>query len=242
MLICCILFLGPLYVFLTRQVDFSTTWQHAFRGSAHIAPLPQDHPEALVQVYAARAFNWRGLFADHVWIAIKPEQAKEYTTYQVIGWYLLYGKSVLVVNKDLPDRYWFGNKPKLVLSISGNQAKDLIPQIESAVRSYPYSDRYVVWPGPNSNTFIAYVARQVPALGLALPPSALGQDFLGFQFFAKVPSGSGYQFSLGGVLGLTIALKEGVRFNFLGLTIGINLMPFGLILPAIGVIPIFSLG
>ncbi|MCD6048239.1 MAG: hypothetical protein K0S08_1886 [Gammaproteobacteria bacterium] len=228
--------LGPLYILLTQQVDFSTTWQRAFRGSAHIAPLPQDHPGALVQVYAARAFNWRGLFSDHVWIAIKPEHAKQYTTFQVIGWYLFYGKSSLVVNKDLPDRYWFGNKPRLILSVSGEQAKALIPQIENAVKSYPYSDRYIVWPGPNSNTFIAYVARQVPALGLVLPPSALGQDFLGTRIFAKAPSGTGYQFSLAGVLGITLALKEGLRFNMFGLNFGISFMPVGIILPSIGVV------
>ena len=32
--------------------------------------------------------------------------------------------------------------------------------------SYPYSQRYFVWPGPNSNTFVAWVLRRA---GVAQP-------------------------------------------------------------------------
>jgi hypothetical protein len=30
------------------------------------------HRDAVVQVYASRTFGWRGAFADHTWIAVKP--------------------------------------------------------------------------------------------------------------------------------------------------------------------------
>jgi hypothetical protein len=34
-----------------------------------------------------------------------------------------------------------------------------------------------VFPGPNSNTFVAWIGLQVPQLGLELPFSAIGSGF-----------------------------------------------------------------
>ena len=53
----------------------------------------------------------------------------------------------------------------------------MIPRIEAAVQAYPFADRYRSYPGPNSNTFTAHVARSVPELGLDLPPTAIGKDY-----------------------------------------------------------------
>ena len=54
--------------------------------SAGIAPDPQVTQAAVLQVYAAGVYGWRGLVADHTWIAAKPSEASDYTVYQVIGW------------------------------------------------------------------------------------------------------------------------------------------------------------
>ena len=50
----------------------------------------------------------------------------------------------------------------------------------------------------------------------------------------KAPSGTGYQLSLGGVVGLTIAMEEGFEINLLGLTFGLDATPPALKLPGIG--------
>jgi hypothetical protein len=50
----------------------SGDWATASRQSAGIAPDPALTREAVVQVYGARAFRWRGAFAVHTWIAVKP--------------------------------------------------------------------------------------------------------------------------------------------------------------------------
>jgi hypothetical protein len=92
----------------------------------------------------------------------------------------------------------------------------------------------VIWPGPNSNTFVAFVARQVPELALDLPPTAIGKDYLGPSLVARAASGTGYQFSLFGLLGLTLAKEEGLEFNLLGLTFGIDAAEPALKLPMIG--------
>jgi len=49
--------------------------------------------------------------------------------------------------------------------------------VDRAARAYPWADTYKAFPGPNSNTFTAWVARQVPELGLSLPFSAIGSGY-----------------------------------------------------------------
>ncbi|MEW4983020.1 MAG: DUF3750 domain-containing protein [Cycloclasticus sp.] len=148
------------------------------RHSANIAPLPSETSEAVLQVYAADAYGWRGIFAIHTWIAIKPAGAHTYTTYQVFGWNQRRNRPVLVVTEDIPDRFWFGSDPKLLADYRGEQASQLIPKVEQAVKSYPFPNEYTLWPGPNSNSFTAWISLEVPELGLKLPFSAIGKDWM----------------------------------------------------------------
>ncbi len=53
----------------------------------------------------------------------------------------------------------------------------LIDAVDLAARSYPWASEYRVFPGPNSNTFVAWIGRQVPELGLDLPFSAIGSGY-----------------------------------------------------------------
>src|SRR3979490_1470788 len=53
---------------------------------AGAAPDPREAPEAVVQVYGARAMGVKGWFAVHTWVAVKPTDATAYTVYEVIGW------------------------------------------------------------------------------------------------------------------------------------------------------------
>lgn len=61
-------------------------WRTASREPAGIAPNPLDFKQAVIEFYAADAFGWRGWFAVHTWVAIKPHNADEYTVYEVLGW------------------------------------------------------------------------------------------------------------------------------------------------------------
>lgn len=227
-----LLFIGPVMAMLLGKVDFRDDYMNADRSSANIAPNPQDHKEAIIQVYSARAFNWRGAFGVHMWISIKAENADNYVVYQVLGWRAYQGLSVVDIREDIPDRNWFNQKPKIILDIRGDKAQKLIAQIDNAAKSYPYFREYGLWPGPNSNSFIAYIARKVPDFALALPSNALGKDFIGQnKFFAVAPSNSGYQFSLFGLFGILIAKKEGIEINLLGLVYGIKFKPFHILFP-----------
>ena len=227
-------FAAPVWVLMTGKIDMKADYRTANRDSAKLAP-PVSEQEAVIQVYAARAFSWRGIFGSHSWIAVKPKSAPEYTVYQIVGWRNWRGLPALHISQDVPDRNWFNETPRVLLDIRGQQAEKLIPRVDAAARSYPYAGPYTLWPGPNSNTFPAYVARTVPELGLALPADALGKDFLGeYRFFAKAPSGTGYQVSLFGVLGVMLAKKEGFEINLLGVVYGIKPDPWRVVLPGMG--------
>ena len=134
-------------------------WRNASSAPVGLAPDPAVVPEPVVQVYAARAWGWRGLFGVHTWIAAKSENARAYTVYEVIGWRLRWNDSALSIRERAPDARWFGNAPELLAEKRGEGAGELIPRIDRAARAYPYAGEYAVWPGPNSNTFTAYVLR-----------------------------------------------------------------------------------
>ncbi|KZN13925.1 lipoprotein [Marinomonas sp. TW1] len=156
----------------------SDGWRTASREPAGIAPSPEVQKNAVIEVYAADAYSWRGWFAVHTWIATKAENADRYKVYEVVGWRLNRGLPALTeYQTPTPDRYWFGAKPEKLLSIQGEQAQALIPQIAQAVKVYPWKNEYKVFPGPNSNTFPAWIGQQVPELGLKLPFSAIGSGY-----------------------------------------------------------------
>ena len=226
---------GPFLAAVTGIADVSGNWRTATRAPAGLAPDPKATPTAVVQVYGARAFGWRGAFAVHTWIAVKRAQDLAFTTHEVIGWRYWRGGTSVVSGTGAPDRHWFGAKPTLYLDRRGPEAKALIDRIEAAVESYPFKESYRTWPGPNSNTFTAWIAREVPELGLELPPTAVGKDYLGATRFAAFsPSGTGVQVSLLGLLGGLAAWDEGLELHVLGMTLGIDPLDLGVKLPGIG--------
>lgn len=226
------LFVVPLAVSIARGMAYDGSWRDAPRHSAGLAPDPTKTQEAVVQIYTARAFSWRGYVATHPWIIVKRAGATSFTRYEVMGWG---GGPSLKVNAALPDGYWFGAAPSIMAEYRGAGVDQLIDRIEAAVASYPFKDRYRSWPGPNSNTFLAHVARQVPELRLDIPANAIGKDYRAWDApVAMAPSGTGVQLSLLGVAGLTVGLEEGIEVNVLGLNLGIDFMRPALRVPGLG--------
>ncbi len=210
-------------------------WRTASRESAKIAPLAHLEPEAQVQIYAAKAFSWRGKFSVHTWLATKEKNADAYLVYQALLWGTYYSGKTIVVEKDLPDRYWYGARPEIIFSATGSKAEEMIPQIYAAVNSYPYSNFYFAYPGPNSNTFISHIMRSVRGFNVCLPSNAIGKDWLCNKgFFAVSESRTGFQFSFYAMLGFTVGLIEGLEFNIIGLSFGIDFLQPALKLPIIG--------
>jgi hypothetical protein len=225
----------PLYAVFSGDVALRRDYRTADRSSAGMAPRAEITPEAVVQVYAARALNWRGIFGVHTWIATKPENAEQYTVHQVIGWRAYRNLPVLFSAPGVPDGRWFGNEPELIADLRGEKAAVAIPKILAAVATYPYANDYQLWPGPNSNTFLAYVGRQVPELQLDLPATAIGKDYpINSSMIDRTPSGTGYQISMLGIFGVAVGREEGVELNLLGLNFGIDFQNPALKLPFVG--------
>lgn len=225
----------PVLMVVSGRILLGQDYRTANRDSAGIAPDPKFTPEAVVEVYAARALDWRGIFAVHTWIATKPENAAVYTVHQVVGWRVRRGLAALFSESGIPDRNWFGSRPELLADVRGPEAARAIEKILKAVETYSYANEYRLWPGPNSNTFTAYVARQVPELRLQLPVTAIGKDFpIDGIPVDRAPSGTGIQFTVYGLLGVIVGIEEGLEFNVAGLGFGLDVKRPALKLPFIG--------
>ena len=200
-------------------------------AAERLAPDPKVVREAVVQIYGARAVGIKGLFGVHTWIAVKPTDALKWTVYEVIGWRLARSGNVVVIRNRQPDA-WYGVEPELYSDKRGEGVDELIARIDKAAHEYPYATAYTLWPGPNSNTFTAWITRAVPELECDLPATAIGKDYLGGAVLSKAPSGAGIQLSLGGLLGVSASAVEGLELNVLGLNFGLG--PNGIKLPMIG--------
>ncbi|WP_419909152.1 DUF3750 domain-containing protein [Hoeflea sp.] len=217
-----------LYAMQDRHVH----WRQADWSSAALAPDPSKVSAAVVQVYAARAYRWRGIFGVHSWIAFKEEGAADYVRYDVMGWGRALRESI-----GPPDGRWAGNTPQILFEARGPGAAEMIPRIRRAVANYPHAENgsYVLWPGPNSNTFIATIARQVPELEVSLPSLAVGKDYApGWVSLMKMPSGTGWQLSFAGYGGAGFAAVEGLELHAFGQTLGIDILRPALKLPGLG--------
>jgi len=229
----------PILTLAFGRVPTTGDWRTASHRPTGLAPDPTIHRDAVVQVYASRAFGWRGAFAVHTWLSAKPAAADQYTRYEVIGWYARSGRSVIsVTNLRAPDGEWYGAAPRLLRDLRGADAEAVIGKLAQAVASYPHAESYHAWPGPNSNTFLAHLGREIPELRLTLPSTAIGKDYLpAGQVFARTPSGTGYQASVAGLLGVIAGGDEGFELNVLGLVTGVDFIHPALKVPGIGRVP-----
>ena len=207
------------------------SWRNADWSSTGALPDAAAVPEARLLVMSGRTGGWKGVFAVHSWIVLKPENARHWRRYDVVGW----GHPVRM-NNWAADGRWFGNQPQVVLDLRGAEAKALIPKIEAAIKSYRFAHDgdYRMWPGPNSNTFVAAALRAIPEAGVALPANAVGRDFRPRPYVGPTDSSTGVEASLWGLLGFKLGWVEGVEFNVLGLVAGLDLQNPGVKLPGFG--------
>lgn len=229
-----VLLLGPIGVIASGEVDPRAPWWAGSRESTGQAPSPDEEPGAVVQVYAARTVGWRGAFGVHTWIATRRAGAPDWTVHQVIGWRVYRGAGAVVSQTGPADARWFGAWPERLVDLRGDGVTATIDRIEAAVADYPWPAQYRAWPGPNSNTFTAFVARRVPELRLDLPPTAIGKDWLDGTVVDRTPSGTGWQVSVLGVLGVAVGGDEGIEVNLLGLSAGLDIDDAALRVPGFG--------
>lgn len=229
-----LLFAMPLA--LRAAVDWrqsmAESWSSADWSSTGQLPRPTADSPAMVRVYAARTGRWRGIFAVHTWIVVKEAGAAPFERYDKVGW-----GAPLRRNAFPPDARWFGHEPEIVFAADGPEAASLVPKIRTAIAAYEFRKPgdYRVWPGPNSNTFVASVLAQVPEIGVAMPSLALGKDYpVDGRWIGWSPSRTGFRLTLGGYAGVTIGWVEGVEINLLGAVAGIDIRQPAIKLPGFG--------
>lgn len=213
-------------------MDRPANWRVARWDATGILPPPGSDSAAAVYIMSARTGGMKGAFSMHSWLVIKADGISRYERYDKVGW----GQPVRV-NAYAPDARWYSNTPQIVASVHGEAAVRLIPSLHAAIQSYSYSDYgdYQIWPGPNSNSFIAHVLREVPQMDVVLPSLAVGRDYLSHNKIVYVASDwREIQINLWGWLGFSLGLRSGVELQILGLVAGIDIRRPAVKLPGIG--------
>ena len=211
--------------------DAPRSWRDADWSSTGLLPDARDYQPARVVVFTGMTGAWKAIFSVHSWVVFKRAGEKSWTRYDVVGW-----GTPLRRNGWPADGRWYGNMPRPIADVSGAEAEKLIAKIEATVRDYRFAQAgdYKIWPGPNSNSFVAEVLRAVPELGVSLPPNAVGRDFRAGFYAGLTDSGTGVELNLAGYAGIKLAWVEGVEINLLGLVAGLDLRHPGVKLPGFG--------
>jgi hypothetical protein len=221
--------LSAVAYFLDRRHD---DWRTADRSTTRLLAPAEEAPGAVVRIFSARTVSWRGIIATHSWVVIKDEHRSSYERFDYTAW-----GAPIWKDRFVADGRWFGNLPQVIFAADGPEAARMIPTIRETIRSYRYSRSgdYRLWPGPNSNTFVAAIMDSVPQMKASLPPTAIGKDFpYDGHWFGLTPSKTGVRLNLGGYAGVTLGWYEGIELNVLGAVAGLDIRRPALKLPGMG--------
>lgn len=214
-------FIAPalLHLAVWAATEKPTSWRTADWSSAGTLPKRLPERDAIIHVMSARTGGLKGAFATHSWLLLKKPGSRTFDRYDVVGW----GRPVRK-NAYAPDGKWYSNPPRIDATISGKDAEQLIPKLEAAIESYRYSrpGDYKIWPGPNSNTFVAHVLRSVPELEAVTNSTAVGRDYPTEGRWFSFNRREGLRISLAGYAGFAVGPRQGLELNFLGLVSGFD--------------------
>ncbi|WAP70874.1 DUF3750 domain-containing protein [Jiella pelagia] len=212
--------------------NHATSWRTADWSSSGLLPAAETVPEARVYVMSARTGGLKGAVSEHSWIIVKEKDGAPYERWDKVGW------GTPVRHNGYPaDGRWYSNEPRVVFAATGERAELLIPKLRAAIETYPFAMRggYHIFPGPNSNSFVAHVMRQVPEIDVSLPTVSVGRDYpTGGRLAFLDPDGRDLHLSLFGYAGLSAGWKSGLEINFLGLVAGLDFRRLGIKVPAFG--------
>ncbi|MEL6921011.1 MAG: DUF3750 domain-containing protein [Pseudomonadota bacterium] len=214
------------------MVDRPANWRQADWSATGLLPPAQEVDGAVLHIMAARTGGLKGAFSVHSWIVFKEAGSDNYQRFDKVGW-----GSPVRQNAYAADANWYSNPPFIIKTVRGDRASTLLPDLKTAIANYPHAERggYRIWPGPNSNSFVAHVLREVPAIGAVLPPHAVGKDWLsGGEFLRIDPDGREAHITLFGLAGISVGARSGFELHFLGQTAGVDVLRPALKLPAIG--------
>ncbi|MEM1364716.1 MAG: DUF3750 domain-containing protein [Pseudomonadota bacterium] len=232
-----ILFILPAlaHVAVWQLQDRPGSWRQANWSSAGILPAVMPAADAEIMVLSARTGGLKGALSIHSWLVLKVPGEIRYRRYEVVGW-----GPALRRDAYAPDGRWYSNEPTIRHKVTGEKAQAALPKLLAAIEGYQYGGRgdYVIWPGPNSNSFVATALRSVPELGFSTPTLGVGRDFAPGPMVRL--DDNGIRASLWGYAGLAAGRDIGLELNFLGLVTGINPSKGTFALPGFGEIRLWQ--
>jgi hypothetical protein len=127
------------------------------------------------------------------------------------------GTSFGHVHKDLISPWGSvgGGRALVERTWRGPQADAFTRCLREQAPAYEDRHRYLAWPAPNSNTFVA---------------AMLGKDYRGILGGSPTTRGTGVQVETP-LLGVLVGLREGVEVHVLGLSVGVGFWPPAVKLP-----------
>jgi hypothetical protein len=129
--------------------------------------------QAVARIYAASFPLTEGI-AVHPWFVVKPPDSSCFERWEV-GFRAdePYG----FVHKDLfaPEQDVGIAGPRVLAELLGTEAESVVEFIRDESPNYPCKDVYVLFPGPNSNTYLQWVLANT-GWQVNLPPTAVGAN------------------------------------------------------------------
>jgi hypothetical protein len=118
---------------------------------------------------------WIGRFAWHYWFVVHDATGSH--RWEVWQTKNAGGFCIGHVHRDLkaPDHGVGGGPSRLVLEWKEDPARRIAAVLENA-RTYPFCHKYRLWPGPNSNSFVAWVLREA-GIEHELDPRGIGRRY-----------------------------------------------------------------
>jgi Protein of unknown function (DUF3750) len=168
--------------------------------------------------------------AVHYWFTVFDPVSRQWHRWEVWQTKNAGGKSIGHIHCDRqhPDCGVGGGTYRVAAEWDGSTARDICAVL-ARPQEYPHWDRYRAWPGPNSNTFVAWALREA-GLHYSFDPRAIGKDYMGLLGIRLSFRPADVQVETP-VLGVRISLRVGVEVHLLGLTCGLRWSPLEVYTP-----------
>jgi hypothetical protein len=179
-------------------------------------------------------------FAHHTWIDVKEGDEAHWKRIEVIGASSGARREPILAVLAHCDRRW-DRDVRVLRTITGESAQRIAPRIEAVAKELDakYRAGYDAWPGPNSNTLLAELARATPELSFVFHHNGVGKDYPGWFDAGWTASKTGVHVDTLPI-GFAAALDEGLEVHLLQLTFGVSFFPPRLELPFLPELPFAS--
>jgi Protein of unknown function (DUF3750) len=192
--------------------------------------FPNPPSTSVVQLRYATLPHFLRAIAVHSWFAVFDAVSGRWQRWEVWQAKDAGGTSLGHIHCDLrhPDCGVGGGPYRLAAEWHGSAARRICAVLANA-QQYPHRDRYRAWPGPNSNTFVAWVLHEA-GLHHWCDPRAIGKDYCGL-FGMRLSFRLAYAQVETPLLGVKLSLHDGAELHLLGLTCGLRWSPIEVCTP-----------